>query len=161
MSISVEQNEAADRATGPESRGVGVADLPTDILRPLLEGARARGMADAFELLGIPAVLIGAAGEVLHVGAGAEARMGDSATVASRHLVGVDATSNRALQELVAAALAGKERLVKLKSKGARKTVSARSLPLPASWNNSHQLARAIILFDKAPKPIDEAVGGD
>jgi hypothetical protein len=161
MSISVEQREAADLATGSQSRGTGVADLSPDILRPLLEGARARGMADAFELLGIPVVLIGAAGEVLHVGTGAEARMGGSAAVASRHLVGADAGSNRALQELVAAALAGKEKSVKLKPRGGRKAVSARSLPLPASWNNAHQLAKAIIVFDKAPKPIDEAASGD
>jgi hypothetical protein len=140
---------------------MGAADLSPDILRPLLEGARARGMADAFELLGIPAVLIGAAGEVLHIGAAAETRMGGSAEVASRHLVGVDAASNRALQDLVAAALAGKQRSVKLKQRGIRKSVSARSLPLPGSWNNSHQLAKAIIVFDKAPKPIDEAAIGD
>ena len=144
-----------DRAIG------GVGDLPLETLRPLLEGARARGMADAFDLIGVPAVLIDAAGSVLHVGAGAAARMGGSISVASRHLVGVDASSNRALQDLVAAALAGESKMVKLKAIGDFEALCVRAVPMPSTKDNPYQLMKAIIVLDDVPKAIDEAAAAD
>ena len=45
-------------------------------LRPLLAGARARGMADAFELLGVAAVFIDEGGFALHINDRARRRLG-------------------------------------------------------------------------------------
>ena len=42
------------------------------VLGPVLAGARARGVADAFELMDIAAVLVDGAGSVLHAGGRAE-----------------------------------------------------------------------------------------
>ena len=50
---------------GPE------ASAPAWPLAPLLAGARARGVADAFEWLGLAAILLDERGEVLHLSAGA------------------------------------------------------------------------------------------
>ena len=46
-------------------------------LAPLLAGARARGVADGFEWLGLAAVLLDDRGEVLHANCGAIELMGD------------------------------------------------------------------------------------
>jgi hypothetical protein len=136
-----------------------VSNLPSEVLRPLLEGARARGMADALELIGVAAVLIDAAGMVLHVGGNATARMRGLVAVASRHLVGTDPASNRALQDVVAAATAGETRTATLKTP-TMEELSIRAFPMPSDWDNPYQLMKAIIVFDDAPKPIDEPTVG-
>jgi hypothetical protein len=106
-------------------------------------------------------VLIDAAGAVLHVGAGAAARMGATIAVASRHLVGADPTSNRALQDVVAAALAGKAKTVELEVAAAGGGLSVRAIPMPRGWESPYQLMKAVIVFGDAPKTIDERASGD
>ena len=161
MSTPVAYREDVDIAPEADRTATALGDLPPETLRPLLEGARARGLADAFELIGVPAVLIDTAGAVLHVGAGAAARMGASIAVASRHLVGADPTSNRALQDVVAAALAGEAKTVELEVAGAGGGLSVRAIPMPRGWENPYQLMKAVIVFGDAPKTIDERASGD
>ena len=68
---------AYQSAIAAHQGGASDAGGPGDSLAPLLEGARARGVADAFELCGQPAILMGGAGDVLHVGAAAQALLGE------------------------------------------------------------------------------------
>jgi hypothetical protein len=161
MATPLAHHEEIELVADGEHALAAVGDLPPEVLRPLLEGARARGMADALELIGVPAVLIDAAGAVLHVGAGAASRMGNSVAIASRHLVGADAASNRALQDLVAAALAGEAKALELKVPAAAEGLSLRAIPMPRNWDNPYQLMKALIVFGDAPKPIDETASGD
>lgn len=159
MSSPVASREDPDIA--PDSNRSRASDeLRTDPLQPLLEGARARGLADALELIGVAAVLIDGAGAVLHVGTGAAARMGASVAVASRHLVGADPASNRALQEVIAAALAGETKSVELAGAGAG-GLAVRAIPMPRGWTSPYQLLKAVIVFGDAAKPIDEQACDD
>lgn len=157
MSTTVAYREEANIAGDTDRKAAATGDLPPENLRPLLEGARARGLADAFELVGVPAVLIDGEGAVLHVGTGAAARMGISIAVASRHLVGAGPTCNRALQDLIAAALAGKEKMVELKVPGAAGGLCVRAIPMPDGWANPYQLLRAVIVFGDEPKARAES----
>ena len=138
MSTPVAYREEVDIASDADRTATALGDLPPETLRPLLEGARARGLADAFELIGVPAVLIDTAGAVLHVGAGAAARMGASIAVASRHLVGADPASNRALQDVVAAALAGETKTVELERGGCGRR------PFRAGYSDAARLGKSL-----------------
>jgi hypothetical protein len=161
MSTLLAYREESDNSPDGDRTAAALGHLPPETLRPLLEGARARGLADAFELMGIPAVLIDTAGAVLHVGAGAAAQMGTSIAVASRHLVGVDPTSNRAVQDVVAAALAGETKTVELQVAGVRGGLSMRGVPMPRGWENPYQMLKAAIVFCDASKAIDERASDD
>ena len=156
MSTSVAQREKADSVFDADRTATSLSDLPPETLRPLLEGARARGLADAFELIGVPAVLVDREGAVLHVGAGAAARMGASITVVGRHLIGADPATNRAVQEVIAAALAGEAKTVELELASAAGRFCMRAVPLPCGWENPYQLMKAVIVFSNASKMIDE-----
>jgi hypothetical protein len=78
-----------------------------EVLAPIVAGARARGVADAFEMARIAAVLVDGTGAILHVGKLAEPLLGRELNVVSRHLVADSAKANRALERLIAAAVAG------------------------------------------------------
>jgi hypothetical protein len=155
MSTTVAYREDVDVAGDSDRRATARGELPPETLRPLLEGARARGLADALELIGVPAVLIDGAGAVLNVGAAATARMGPCVGVASRHLVGADPACNQALQDLIAAALAGKEKTAELRVSGAAGGLCVRAIPMPDGWANPYQLLKAVIVFDDVRKAID------
>ena len=77
----------------------------SEALAPLLAGARARGLADAFDLLGLAVVFIDGDGVVLHVNADAASFLGADLAVVSAHLVGGSALANVGIQDLVATAL--------------------------------------------------------
>jgi hypothetical protein len=161
MSTSMAYHEEVDSVSDADRTATALSDLPRETLCPLLEGARARGLADAFELIGVPAVLIDMEGAVLHVGAGAAARMGASIAVAGRHLVGADPASNRAVQDVIAAALAGETKTVELELVGAAGGFCMRAVPMPSGWENPYQLMKAVIVFSNAPKMIDERASAD
>lgn len=68
-----------------------------DALAPIIAGARARGIADAFEMIGEGAILLDFSGSVLHVGQLAGPMLGCALAVTGGHVV---ATSRRAAGEL-------------------------------------------------------------
>jgi hypothetical protein len=73
--MAVAYQSAFSRVQGVEpSQGLDAPPVCAQTLAPLLEGARARGVADAFEMAGQAAILLGGAGDVLHMGRGAQAR---------------------------------------------------------------------------------------
>lgn len=85
-----------------------IADLgDIGALAPIIAGARARGLADAFELMGTAAILLSGVGSVLHVGASARAFLDGAISIASGHLVAETAKANRDLERLIAGAVSG------------------------------------------------------
>ncbi len=137
----------------PAARQPGVAGmlgLPDSVLQPLLEGARARGLADAFEMMGQGAAFLDGSGVVLHVTSYARACFGGALAVAGGHLVGAGTASNQAIGAIVEAALAG--------DTGAETTVAAptgglrlRAFALQDALNSPYQLMKAVILISFAP----------
>ncbi|MBL8590402.1 MAG: hypothetical protein JNK46_17845 [Methylobacteriaceae bacterium] len=119
----------------------------------LCAGARARGMADAFSLLGLPAVFIGPRGEVLHVGAEAAPLFGRAVAVDERRLVAGAAGAGLRLEEALRAAMAeGAEATVPLATGQA--SLFAHVIPVPASPG---QLLCAVVLLLESP---DRAAAG-
>lgn len=119
-------------------------------LAPLLAGARARGIADAFELLGMAAILIDSSGSVLHVGEAAMQLLGADIAIVSRHIIGATKASNRALQHLVASAISGEDEVtVKpvVMAREGRSPLVVRALPIPGAQGDSMQLLKAVILL--------------
>ncbi len=119
------------------------------MLTPLLAGARARGMADAFELLGKAALLIDASGGVLHVSAAAGRLLGESLALASRHLIGSNERDNAELQAIIGAALVGTSRPPIILGAGAQTRLRLSALPVPFA-GDSCQLLRAILFVEIA-----------
>ena len=76
-----------------------------EVMAPVIAGARARGIADAFAMLGEAAILIDFSGTVLHVADDAKALLGASLTVAGGHVVAVERRSTPALNRLLEAGL--------------------------------------------------------
>lgn len=71
----------------------------------MLAGARARGVADGLEWLGLAAILIDDRGETLHVNASAIELMGDSLYLESGRLRAVDVLADSALTGAIHAVL--------------------------------------------------------
>jgi hypothetical protein len=122
-------------------------------LAPLLAGARARGMADAFEMLGVAAILIDQSGGVLHAGSTARQLLGADIAIVGEHLVGSTAAANRALQQLIVAALSGEggaaAKPVVLSRKG-RPSLVVRALTVPGAERDPMQLLKVIIVLTEA-----------
>ena len=76
MAFTQEQTRETDEALWPEDAAAIAWSDPAARLAPVLEGARARGVLDAFDMTGQAAILLGRAGEVLQVGASARALLG-------------------------------------------------------------------------------------
>jgi hypothetical protein len=76
-----------------------------DTLAPIIAGARARGIADAFEMIGEGAVLLDFSGSVLHVGALARPMLGCAIAIASGHVVAVSRKAAEPLQRLIEAGI--------------------------------------------------------
>lgn len=96
------------QSPGSERRG---ADVPrsapeVDTMAPVIAGARARGIADAFEMLGEGAILLDFSGSVLHVGAAAKPMLGCGLTIAGGHVVATSRKAAESLQRLLEAGLA-------------------------------------------------------
>jgi hypothetical protein len=139
-----------DRYTTAEQASLDERDL----LAPLLAGARARGVADTFELLGIPVIFLGRAGEVLHVGATARPYLGEDLEVISGHLVGSTPAANRALQSLVNAVVAGGEgaNSSALLPRHGNEPIRVRAMAFGGADADEMQLLKVVIAFD-APTP--------
>lgn len=98
------------RAFSPRMHGVraeGARTIPIDCLRPMLAGARARGIVDGFEMMGYGVALLGDSGKVLHASDRACALLRSLASVTSDHLVGESDEVNGAIEGLIGALLAG------------------------------------------------------
>ena len=127
------------------------ADSVADLLGPLIAGARARGVADACELLGLAAVLIDGTGSVLHAGGRAHRTMNPAVRIAEGHLLGCDARTNEALQGLVASAIDSTAVVpladeITVRAEGSSCEVTIRALRFPSGIGESQQLLKAILI---------------
>ncbi len=132
-----------DCEAGPGQESVALA--------PLLEGARARGVADALEMAGQAAILLGGAGNVLHAGESAKALLGEGLRLADGRLVLKDERS-RWFDRLLETALEGEESangegiILPIPDGGAMRV---RILPFEGGKRNPAQLLKAIVLLER------------
>jgi hypothetical protein len=126
------------------------ATLPAEYLPPLLAGARARGMADAFDLLGKAAILVGETGMTLHVNRAAQSKLGATLAVVSRHLIGADAAANSALQALIADAVAGRAHpRITLAGGEGQSNLTIEALPIADAAGDPNQILKAIVVISE------------
>jgi hypothetical protein len=124
------------------------ATLPAEYLPPLLAGARARGMADAFDLMGKAAILVGEMGMTLHVNQAAQAKLGAALAVVSRHLIGANPAANSALQAVIAAAVAGGSHpSISLARGEGLSDLIIEALPIAGAASDPNQMLKAIVVI--------------
>ena len=150
MAVAYQTVSSAHQGAARAAGGLG------DGLAPLLEGARARGVADAFELCGQPAILLGGAGDVLHVGPSAQALLGEGLTLRAGRLVPREQGAGRFRARLEAALAGGcrgvAEPLTLAAAGGGAMRV--RILPFEGGKGNLAQLLKAVILLERAPEAL-------
>ena len=135
------------------TRSASPKSAPVDMeqLRPVLAGARARGMSDAFELTGTAAVMVDASGTVLHATQPTNAYLGGLVNITSRHLVATDREGNEQVQKLLAKALrlesSQKETFVELRGPGGGAGGRLTALTIPDAESDPCQLLKAIIII--------------
>lgn len=124
-----------------------------DRLKPVIAGARARGMADALEALGVAAIMLDRAGMALHASSHAANFVGLAAgkglSLTSATLIAADSAANRALQLAIAEVVEAEEagpRQVALPESGVVLTIR----PILAGENDAYQLLRALIVIESA-----------
>jgi hypothetical protein len=131
-------------------------------LAPVLAGARARGMADALELLGVAAILVDECGFALHVNARARDLMGPQLRIDAGRLRAsereLDAAIGAALESAVAGAVPAQGARIGL-AEGARGAAALRILPVVAETDESFQLLRAIVVLEDGGAARDAGCG--
>jgi len=123
-------------------------------LAPLLAGARARGVADGFEWLGLAAILLDDRGEVLHVNPRAVDLMGEDLFLSSGRLRARDAEIDGALGIAIHRALGGgtSSRLA-IPLKSGQGTVGARIAAMDSLDDDPFQLLRAVAILEWDEEP--------
>ena len=133
--------------------GSNECGIPPDALEPLLEGARARGLADAYEMIGQAAVLLDGSGGVLHSSCHANRLLGNGLQLLGGHLVGTSADANQALESILARALGGHDpesgQGIRLEADGGG-WLRVRALPFKGGQGNPAQMLKAVVLLDLA-----------
>ena len=117
---------------------------------PLLAGARARGVADGLEWMGLAAVLLDDRGEVLHVNPGAIELMGEHLYLAEGRLKAKTLLADLALGEAVRGALVegvAKQALAP-ESKGVG-AICIEISPMPLDEDDPFQLLRAVAILHR------------
>jgi hypothetical protein len=122
-------------------------------LAPLLAGARARGMADAFELLGVAAAFIDESGFALHINDRARGLIGPQLWVDDGRLRAADPELDEALSAAIEAALnagahAGGATDLTFASES-RGALAVKVLPFVAEAHDPFQLLRAVIVIEE------------
>lgn len=121
-------------------------------LAPLLAGARARGVADGLEWLGLAAVLLDDRGEVLHVNPGAIELMGDHLYLESGRLKAHRLDADLALREAIRGALV--EGLAgDVSVPGDSFDLGVRVAAMTTGDDDPFQLLRAVVLLTRATPP--------
>jgi hypothetical protein len=130
---------------------------PAYPLAPLLAGARARGVADAFEFLGLATVLLDERGEVLHLSAGAVEAMKDELFRDSGRLRARDRLGDVRLRIAISSALRDGEsvELVLPTSEG-HNELALRIAPIGNDLGDEAcQLLRAVIVIDRVAATME------
>jgi hypothetical protein len=118
-------------------------------LGPLLAGARARGVADGFDWLGLAAILLDDRGEALHVNPGAVELMGQTLYLDGGRLRARDPVADLGLSEAIRDALTlCVARNVRLA--GAEGEMWAHVAPMLADPDDPYQLLRVVALLSRS-----------
>ena len=137
LSASVEPMGGAPRPAGPP-------------LAPLLAGARARGVADGLEWLGLAAVMLDDRGEVLHVNAGAVELMGEDVFLRAGRLQMRDPGAHRALDDAIATAMYERASSIVSTSLGSGQGgLDVRVAPFGALDDDPYQLLRLVVILER------------
>jgi hypothetical protein len=148
-------------ATRMESRPLGAPIPPAGVesLPPLLAGARARGMADAFELLGLAAIFLDEDGEALHVTARARGLLGGALFLTGERLKAAPAAADAALQAAMHAAMLRRAAAgpIVIPRGASRSSISLRILGV-SGQDESAQLLRLVVLIDCAGAPSGQGL---
>ena len=141
--------EGNQRVCREDREAIALAD-PAARLAPVLEGARARGVADAFAMAGQAAILLGGAGEVLHAGPRAKALLGAGLRLCDGRLLALD-EGNQGLERQLGHAHEGEPALrphgITLAAAGGG-SMRVRMLPFTGGASNPTQLLKAVLLLD-------------
>jgi hypothetical protein len=122
-------------------------------LAPLLAGARARGVADGFEWLGLAAILLDDRGEVLHVNPRAIDLMGEDLFLSSGRLRARDAEVDGALGVAIHRALGGTSSHLAIPLRSGHGTVGARIAAMDSLDDDPFQLLRAVAILEWDEEP--------
>lgn len=122
-----------------------------DMLGPVIAGAYARGVAETLELLGLPGVFLGSAGEVLFVSRAAAPLLQGPLRLHMQHLVADAAPDNQLLGGFIADAVGAAETPAALTLPGA--ALELRRLPRTAGTALPAQRLRAVILIADGANP--------
>jgi hypothetical protein len=155
---------AALRVRSDSRPDEGLIATSGEPLAPLLAGARARGMADAFALMGLAAIFVGESGRALHVNARAENLFDGALALRDGRLIAIDKEVDRALGDALDSASAAARRpsadQVILVRRGARGDLTARILPVEAEGEDRFQLLKAVVILEErreSPSWLDNA----
>lgn len=134
-----------------------------DSLAPQLAGARARGVADALSLLGLPAIFLDQEGRALHVSREAALLMGPTLGVDRARLVAADSATDELLQALIDRGLEGRNCApVKIRPAGESpegdSLIIVHALPIPGAFDDEFQLLGCILVLERANKTPDFAL---
>jgi hypothetical protein len=137
----------------PRGRNGAAADSPAP-LAPLLAGARARGVADGFEWLGLAAILFGERGEVLHVNSRAIELMGDDIYLDAGRLAARNGEIDGKLRFAVRRALeGGAHSRITIPLGPGQGTVGARIAAMDRPDDDPFQLLRAVAILEWDEEP--------
>jgi hypothetical protein len=122
-------------------------------LAPLLAGARARGMADAFELLGVAAAFLDEDGFALHINDHARRVLGPQLWVDEGRLRAADVDLDEALSAAIESALingAHGEASTDISfASDSRGEVAVKVVPVAAEAHDPFQLLKAVVIIEK------------
>ena len=127
-------------------------------LAALLAGARARGLADTLDMLGVAAVLIDADGAALHVNAKAAAFIGLNLGICAGQLGASTFESHDALQRALELVLRhGGSEAVEITSETGGAATRLHVLGAPEAAEDATQLLKAVIVFEPRAGRCGEA----
>ncbi len=137
---------------GYEQPREGVSPTETaaiSTLGPVIAGARARGIADALEMLGEGAILLDFSGAVLHVGPLAKPMLGCALAVAGDHVVALTRKAAAPLQNLIQAGLAADApRVLEVDLLCAQEGMRQRVRILRAPAGGDYQLLASVLVLE-------------
>jgi len=150
LAFTQEETRETDEALWREDAEAIAWSDPAARLAPVLEGARARGVLDAFDMTGQAAILLGRAGEVLQVGASARALLGAGLRLEGGRLVAREEETHcleRPLTHVLETELVPRTQGIILSAAGGG-IMRVRMLPFAGGNANPAQLLKAVVLLD-------------
>ena len=131
----------------------GSSPLTSAPLAPVLAGARARGMADAFELLGVAAAFIDECGFALHINDQARRLLGPQLWIDDGRLRAADPDMDGALGAAIESAVnadaSGRSATNICFASDSRGAVQVKILPVAAEPHDRFQLLKAVVIIEK------------